>query len=78
MLRRPAPAAPFVPSAAQVARPLDDVTWFHVLACYRLGLILEGTHARACAGLAPKEIGDQLHAHTVSLLQQALGLIATG
>ncbi len=62
--------------AAQVARPLDDVTWFHVLACYRLGLILEGTHARACAGLAPKEIGDQLHAHTVSLLEQALTLIS--
>ncbi|MEZ5220490.1 MAG: phosphotransferase family protein [Ilumatobacteraceae bacterium] len=60
---------------AQVDRPLDDVTWFHVLACYRLGLILEGTHARACAGQAPKEIGDQLHAHTVSLLTQALGLI---
>lgn len=61
--------------AAQVARPLDDVRWFHVLACYRLGLILEGTHARACAGMAPASIGDQLHAHTVSLLHQALGLI---
>ena len=45
------------------------------LACYRLGLILEGTHARAFAGMAPKEIGDQLHAHTVSLLEQALTLI---
>ena len=62
--------------AAQVDRPVDDVRWFHVLACYRLGLILEGTHARACAGMAPKEIGDQLHAHTVSLLEQALTLIS--
>jgi aminoglycoside phosphotransferase (APT) family kinase protein len=60
---------------AHVDRRLDDLTWFRVLACYRLGLILEGTHARACAGLAPKEIGDQLHAHTVSLLEQALTLI---
>jgi len=25
---------------------------------------------------APKEIGDQLHAHTVSLLEQALTLIS--
>jgi len=57
-------------------RPLDELPWYRVLACYRLGLILEGTHARACAGMAPKEIGDQLHAHTVSLLQQALDLIA--
>lgn len=60
---------------ARSGRPLDEVVWFRVLACYRLGLILEGTHARACAGLAPKEIGDQLHAHTVSLLEQALTLI---
>ena len=57
-------------------RPLDELPWYRVLACYRLGLILEGTHARACAGMAPKEIGDQLHAHTVSLLEQALQLIA--
>ena len=47
-----------------------------MLACYRLGLILEGTHARACAGLAPKEVGDQLHLMTVLLLQQAQDLIA--
>lgn len=62
--------------AAQTTRSLDDVLWYRVLACYRLGLILEGTHARACAGLAPKEIGDQLHAHTLSLLAQAQQLIA--
>ncbi len=57
-------------------RDLSSVTWFHVLACYRLGLILEGTHARACAGLAPKETGDQLHAHTLALLAQACELIS--
>ena len=57
-------------------RDLSAVTWFHVLACYRLGLILEGTHARACAGLAPKATGDMLHAHTLALLAQATELIA--
>jgi aminoglycoside phosphotransferase (APT) family kinase protein len=56
-------------------REPGDVAWFRVLACYRLGLILEGTHARACAGLAPRATGDLLHAHTVSLFEQALGLI---
>ena len=61
--------------AARTGRPVADVLWFRVLACYRLGLILEGTHARAFAGMAPKETGDQLHAHTVSLLEQALRLI---
>ncbi len=78
--------APGLPSVDEVVvryashtdRPLDDLLWFRVLACYRLGLILEGTHARACAGLAPKEIGDQLHAHTVLLLTQAAELIGVG
>lgn len=62
--------------AAQTTRSLDNLLWYRVLACYRLGLILEGTHARACAGLAPTSTGDQLHAHTVSLLEQALTLIS--
>jgi aminoglycoside phosphotransferase (APT) family kinase protein len=57
-------------------RDLTDLLWFRVLACYRLGLILEGTHARACAGLAPKEVGDALHVTTVFLLRQAQELIA--
>jgi len=62
--------------ASRSPRPVDDLAWFRVLACYRLGLILEGTHARAFAGLAPKETGDLLHAHTVSLFEQALQLIS--
>jgi aminoglycoside phosphotransferase (APT) family kinase protein len=62
--------------AAGTDRDLSDLLWFRVLACYRLGLILEGTHARACAGLAPKEVGDRLHLMTVFLLQQAQELIA--
>lgn len=57
-------------------RDLADLPWFRVLACYRLGLILEGTHARACAGLAPTAVGDQLHATTLALFSQATELIA--
>lgn len=53
-------------------RSLDAIGWYVVLACYRLGIILEGTHARACAGQAPKEIGDLLHATTVALFERAL------
>ncbi|MBK5288175.1 MAG: phosphotransferase family protein [Acidimicrobiia bacterium] len=63
---------------ARTDRDLSDLTWFRVLACYRLGLILEGTHARAGAGLAPVEVGDTLHAMTVGLLQQAVELISGG
>lgn len=54
-------------------RDLSAIDWYAVLACYKLGLILEGTHARACAGLASKATGDRLHAHTVSLFERALG-----
>lgn len=64
--------------AARTDRDLSDLVWFRVLAGYRLGLILEGTHARACAGLAPVEVGDTLHAMTVGLLGQALALIDGG
>ena len=71
----PGPQEVLARYAAQTSRSLDELLWYRVLACYRLGLILEGTHARACAGLAPRAIGDQLHAHTVSLLGQAVELI---
>ncbi len=61
--------------AAGSDRDLSAVPWFRVLACYRLGLILEGSNARADAGLAPREIGDRLHAHTLMLFAQASELI---
>lgn len=45
-------------------RDLRDIDWFVVLASYKLAIILEGTHARACAGKAPRAIGDALHAYS--------------
>ncbi len=58
------------------ARNLDAIAWYGVLACFKLGAILEGTHARASAGKAPKETGDHLHAMTISLFKRAHRLIA--
>ncbi len=60
---------------AQVDRDLSNLTWYRVLACYRLGIILEGSHARAFSGLTPLEIGDRLHDHTLQLFVQAAELI---
>lgn len=57
---------------AQSDRDLSHIHWYGVLACYKLGIILEGTYARACAGKAPKETGDALHASTIRLLERAL------
>ena len=56
-------------------RDLSDIEWYVVLAAYRLGIILEGSHARACAGRAPKAIGDLLHATTVALFERALQFV---
>ncbi|KAA8939286.1 MAG: phosphotransferase family protein, partial [Mycobacterium sp.] len=52
-------------------------TWYTVLACFKLGIVIEGTLARACAGKAPREVGDQLHAATLRLFEQALTLMDT-
>ncbi len=56
-------------------RDLGPVDWYAVLACYKLGIILEGTHARAFGGRAPQETGDLLHAMTVGLFERALARI---
>jgi aminoglycoside phosphotransferase (APT) family kinase protein len=58
--------------AAGTDRDLSAISWYSVLACYKLGIILEGTYARACAGKAPKETGDLLHSHTLELFERAL------
>lgn len=62
--------------AQQSGRSLVHLQWFEVLACYKLGLILEGTHARAQAGLADKATGERLHQSAISLLGQARTLIS--
>lgn len=56
-------------------RDLSRVAWYGVLACYKLGIILEGTHARACAGKAPQHTGAELHASAVRLFERAARLI---
>lgn len=61
--------------ARGTTRDLVAIEWYAVLACYKLGIILEGTHARAAAGKAPKATGDMLHASTIGLFRRALGWI---
>jgi aminoglycoside phosphotransferase (APT) family kinase protein len=59
--------------AARSFRDLTAIDWYRVLACYKLGILLEGTHARACAGKAPRDVGDRLHARSVWLFGRAAG-----
>ena len=63
--------------AEATPRDLSAIHWYGVLACYKLGIILEGTHARACAGKADKAVGDVLHATTLSLFRRAHKMIAS-
>ncbi|MBK9179402.1 MAG: phosphotransferase family protein [Acidimicrobiales bacterium] len=62
--------------AERSTRDLSAVDWYVVLACFKLGIVLEGTHARACAGKAPTATGDLLHAMTLGLFARAHGIIA--
>jgi aminoglycoside phosphotransferase (APT) family kinase protein len=57
--------------AARSDRDPSALTWYAVLACFKLGIVLEGTHARACAGKAPRDVGDLLHATTLGLFARA-------
>jgi aminoglycoside phosphotransferase (APT) family kinase protein len=61
--------------AEGTTRDMSAIKWYGVLACYKLGIILEGSNARAAAGKAPRETGDMLHASTLGLFRRALGWI---
>jgi aminoglycoside phosphotransferase (APT) family kinase protein len=58
--------------AGQTERDLSAVHWYGVLACYKLGIILEGTHARAAAGKAEVSTGLALHNQTLGLFRRAM------
>lgn len=63
--------------ADKTGRDLTALPWFEILSCYKLGIILEGTHARSQAGLADKVSGERLHASAVALLDHARSILAT-
>ena len=56
-------------------RRLDALDWYVVMACFKLGIVLEGTHARAFAGKAPEVVGDMLHAITLQLFTRASRIV---
>jgi aminoglycoside phosphotransferase (APT) family kinase protein len=56
-------------------RDLSAIDWYVVLACYKLGILLEGTSARALAGKADPAVGARFHARSVALFERALTLI---
>ncbi|PRZ40398.1 aminoglycoside phosphotransferase (APT) family kinase protein [Antricoccus suffuscus] len=84
LLDNPMVVAGGVPTPAELVeryslrtdRDLSSINWYAVLACFKLGIVLEGTYARALAGLAPVHIGERLHHHTELLFARAQRIIA--
>jgi aminoglycoside phosphotransferase (APT) family kinase protein len=76
------PAHPDLPGPADIlrryrdgsARDLTELRWYLILACFRLGVLLEGSRARAFAGTADWATASKLHAAAVRLLNRAAGL----
>jgi len=56
-------------------RDMSMVEWYTVLACFKTGIILEGTFARALSGQASREMGDLLHAVTLMLFERGWSII---
>jgi aminoglycoside phosphotransferase (APT) family kinase protein len=56
-------------------RPVENLNWYVVMGCFKLGIILEGTYARSCAGLAPKPVGAALHSAAMQLFNRASRLV---
>jgi len=57
--------------SSRTERDLSDITWYRVLACFKLGILLEGTFARSLVGKAPRELGVWMHDRTIRLFNQA-------
>lgn len=72
----PTPAELIAHYGAVSGRDVSRANWYAVLACYKLAILLEGSHARACAGKAPAAIGERMHDSAVRLLGKAAQLAA--
>ena len=59
-------------------RDVSAIKWYAVLACYKRAAIIEGTHARACAGLADMATGRLLHDRAAGLIERAFGFMQRG
>jgi aminoglycoside phosphotransferase (APT) family kinase protein len=56
-------------------RDLSAIDWYVALARFKLGILLEASHARSCAGRADRGLGVRHHASALRLLAQALSSI---
>lgn len=57
--------------AQRTGADVAQVPWYRAFAAYKLALLLEGSHARACAGQADAELGRRFHTNARKLLLRA-------
>jgi aminoglycoside phosphotransferase (APT) family kinase protein len=50
-------------------RRTSRLDWFKALACFKLGIVIEGTWSRHLAGQASADAGQRLHASATSLIE---------
>lgn len=49
-------------------RKSTELHWYVALACFKLGIVIEGTWSRYLAGLANREAGERLHSSAQNLI----------
>jgi len=54
------------------SRSFEAFTWYLVLAAFKLGIFLEVSYARSCAGKASMEHGRKHHVSALRLFEKAL------
>lgn len=67
----PSPAELVARYELRTGRDTRAIDWYCVLASFKLGILLEGSHARASAGKASEATGDRLHAIAIELFERA-------
>lgn len=50
-------------------RRTDHLDWYVAMACFKLGIVIEGTWSRYLAGKASAEAGERLHASAENLIE---------
>jgi aminoglycoside phosphotransferase (APT) family kinase protein len=56
-------------------RPAAALDWYIALACFKLGIVIEGTWSRYLAGQANREAGERLHESATGLIELGVRVI---
>lgn len=57
-------------------RRTEQLDWYIAMACFKLGIVIEGTWSRYLAGLADREAGEKLHTSATSLIELGVRVTA--